>query len=201
MEKENRNVEVSFPKFVVGDDKLVDNGNGSPAPRHSVRFLYGIWARTSAFTLIELLVVVLIIGILAAVALPQYKVAVAKSRFVQLQVIADGLKKAESVYFMTNGKYTQDFSELDISPELNTAGNVAKAGEASCYANEDGMFYCFYGGGFAGTSPVPVYVSSWGQERAHCRAYAGFQNKVCKSLSKENKNCEPSADSYCAYRL
>ena len=61
-----------------------------------------------AFTLIELLVVVLIIGILTAVALPQYEAAVAKSRFSALIPIVDGYKKSLDMYYLANGEYPPD---------------------------------------------------------------------------------------------
>ena len=55
-----------------------------------------------AFTLIELLVVVLIIGILAAVALPQYEKAVARSRVSEVMLKMKDVEKVSSVLYLEN---------------------------------------------------------------------------------------------------
>ena len=70
---------------------------------------------TQAFTLIELLVVVLIIGILAAVALPQYKKAVEKARAAQVLSLFKSVASAADVYYIHNGQPPDDLELLDIA--------------------------------------------------------------------------------------
>ncbi len=80
------------------------------------RIKYG---RTSlynnGFTLIELLVVVLIIGILAAIALPQYQKAVVKSEGMNMLNLLKTLSLSYEHYVLTNGTNPSIPSQLDIS--------------------------------------------------------------------------------------
>lgn len=70
---------------------------------------------TDGFTLLELLVVVLIIGILVAIALPQYQKAVHKSRFSSLMPVAQAIRDGQEVYFLTNGQYASNLKDLDVT--------------------------------------------------------------------------------------
>lgn len=72
------------------------------------------------FTLIELLVVVLIIGILSAIALPQYKKAVVKSRLATIKPLLSSIKMAEEEYYLANGEYTDDLSRLTLNVSCTT---------------------------------------------------------------------------------
>ena len=75
------------------------------------------------FTLIELLVVVLIIGILAAIAMPQYQKAVEKAHAAEMITWVGNAKKAVAAYLLQNGGFPSqpvelvngDFSGIDLS--------------------------------------------------------------------------------------
>ncbi len=80
------------------------------------------------FTLIELLVVVLIIGILASVALPQYTKAVWKSRAAELRSVTRTLATAQEAFFLANSTYPRSFDELDIDIPLENKGRNSQCG-------------------------------------------------------------------------
>ena len=65
--------------------------------------------KQKGFTLIELLVVVLIIGILAAVALPQYQKAVEKSRAVEAITTLKNIHAAIETFCLANPSFDGNF--------------------------------------------------------------------------------------------
>ena len=71
--------------------------------------------KNNGFTLIELLVVVLIIGILAGIALPQYKMAVGKAKFAELKINTKAVNEAAQRYYLVRGEYPSKLSDLDVN--------------------------------------------------------------------------------------
>jgi prepilin-type N-terminal cleavage/methylation domain-containing protein len=67
-----------------------------------------------AFTLIELLVVVVIIGILAAVALPQYLNSVKRTRLTEGFVFFKSINDATKMYYLQHSEAPTSFDALDI---------------------------------------------------------------------------------------
>lgn len=150
----------------------------------------------NGFTLIELLVVVLIIGILAAVALPQYRFMVLRAETARALPVLKSLRDAQDRYFMENGMYTQKFEDLDIQI-LNCAQILNYGNRDICQLNDkNNTAYVLYNSGdiafHTGSDPVQerIYIYYYPSHihPAHTcyAATAGGDNssgnKLCKSL-------------------
>lgn len=82
------------------------------------------------FTLIELLVVVLIIGVLSAVALPQYTKTVEKARAAEAITLVKNFADAEKIYQMETGSSVKSINDLE-----NLVLGLGPLGTSKAYAS------------------------------------------------------------------
>nr|QGT50767.1 hypothetical protein Elusimicrob2101_0300 [uncultured Elusimicrobia bacterium] len=168
----------------------------------------------TGFTLIELLVVVLIIGILAAVALPQYNQAVLKARYSEMQTIIAAYKTAAEAYYMANGEYPRYWNDMDLTPPAGcSASDTVMDGRLGCSRKEFNIdLYDGANKSLAGfyhpNNKLKIVYTQWLDISAHpgqrecwavdnntsahnfCRSMGGVQNgKATNSSCTTNGSC------------
>lgn len=97
------------------------------------------------FTLIELLIVVVIIGILAAIALPKFGQTREAAYYTTMKADLNNLRSAQEMYYQTSGgfSYSDDLAVLEFSPSSGVSLptlNTINAGQAwEAVANHDAL--------------------------------------------------------------
>ena len=206
----NKNNTVALKSVCSGPQPLT-NKQWGPEQKH----LRTTTLFNNGFTLIELLVVVLIIGILAAIALPQYQRAVDKSRYAAMIQAARSIEAAQEVFYLENGYYATDWDELSVtlSKDLPTEhGGRLSIGHAgfdigSLYTSA--IYYDKWDTRIAAFTLYHHHSTGNTKGQIRCITYASRKARgkaICESfggeLISDNTNCGDTGNTICnTYKL
>lgn len=87
------------------------------------------------FTLLELLVVILIIGILAAIALPQYRIVTLKAQYARAKQTAGDIRRAYELYYAIHDEFPTKFSDLEFANKFDESNEMKTENGYSCRIN------------------------------------------------------------------
>jgi prepilin-type N-terminal cleavage/methylation domain-containing protein len=115
------------------------------------------------FTLIELLIVVVIIGILASFAIPNFRNTKGKARAAGLKSDLRNLATAQEAYFYDNNIYTTNLTALNVSLSPGTTvtwGTVSAGGWGAALTHP--MAFPITCAMFVGTAPAVAPATTEG---------------------------------------
>jgi prepilin-type N-terminal cleavage/methylation domain-containing protein len=138
------------------------------------------------FTLLEILVVVVIIGILGAIALPQYQKAVLKSRYSGMMPIAKALAEGNEVFFLEHGHYSENPADLLVAGRDKNADAYPDGTRVLMY-DDDGLSYVRVMNDNVPNARYIVYQkhSENFADTTQCEAADDRANELCQALGGE----------------
>jgi len=132
------------------------------------------------FTLIEMLVVVLIIGILAAIAVPQYQLAVLKARVAEIYILGKSVKRDQQNYFLANGKYTIDKNDLNIDIPCTQKPYSETINEIKCPNSKNYLYPKMFSMELSGTTGF--WINMYYDGNSLCSAGNTTAEQLCESI-------------------